>query len=111
MSKTQKTWVKEFVQITILTITTLTLLWCSLAYHSHYTVKATVTQINDDLITVCDTNDNVWSFYGNGYTEGNIIRMTMDSNNTTELKDDRIINAKIIEKQNVINSLQTVNRQ
>lgn len=93
-----KTDVKEFVQIVMITVTTLMLLWCSLAYHNHYTTEAIVTSINNNLITVCDTSNNVWSFYGKGYSKGNVVRMTMDTNNTREMKDDKIINAKIIKE-------------
>ena len=63
---------------------------------SHYNREAIVTNINDDEITVVDYSDNVWCFYGEGYTVGDSVTMKMFTNNTDgNIYDDVIVKVKV----------------
>ncbi len=63
-------------------------------YHeTHYHRTATVISIENDLIIVKDECNEVWSFEGEGYEEGDRVTMLMHTNGTNNnIKDDKIIN-------------------
>lgn len=61
---------------------------------SHYTKSATVVAVNGNTITVEDTNGNEWEFYGNNYTIGQKVKMTMYTNNTDNRYDDIVKGVK-----------------
>lgn len=56
-----------------------------------YTLNATVTDVDSGVVTCVDTDGNVWSFYGDGYNVDEMIILVMDTNHTTTIYDDMII--------------------
>ena len=57
-----------------------------------YTREATITNIEDNgIITVVDVNGDEWKFYNYGFHEGDVVKMVMDTNHTTNNKDDAIV--------------------
>lgn len=70
-------------------------LWVGLTQYTNYAV---VTSVEDDIINITDMNGEGWSFYGNGYTEGQLLSVRFDHNHTRSYKyDDIIIDAKVIQ--------------
>ena len=64
---------------------------------THYYRTAEVVAISGDEITVTDTTDNEWLFYGDGYTEGDKVKMLMFTNYTDNtIYDDEIVKVKIV---------------
>lgn len=60
-----------------------------------YPLTTTVTQINNDTVTVEDSNGNLWSFDGaEDWEVGDGCALIMDDNSTSEIVDDVIISAK-----------------
>ena len=60
-----------------------------------YPLTTTVTQINNDTVTVEDSNGNLWSFNGaEDWEVGDGCALIMDDNSTSEIIDDKIISAK-----------------
>lgn len=57
-----------------------------------YPLTATVTQIENDTVTVEDSNGNLWDFYGTeDWQVGDGCSLLMDSNGTNNIEDDIII--------------------
>lgn len=50
-----------------------------------------VDSIKNSSVTVYDISGNLWQFYGEGFTEGQIVRITFDTMNTETIYDDEII--------------------
>lgn len=60
-----------------------------------YPLTTTVTEINNDTITVEDSNGNLWSFNGvEDWQVGDGCALIMHDNSTSEIVDDTIISAK-----------------
>jgi len=60
-----------------------------------YPLTTTVTQINNDTVTVEDSNGNLWSFNGAEDWEINdSCALIMDDNNTKDIRDDVIISTR-----------------
>lgn len=60
-----------------------------------YPLTTTVTEINNDTVTVEDSNGNLWSFDGaEDWEVGDGCALIMDDNSTSEIVDDVIISAK-----------------
>lgn len=60
-----------------------------------YPLTTTVTEINNDTVTVEDSNGNLWSFNGvEDWQVGDGCALIMDDNSTSEIVDDVIISAK-----------------
>lgn len=60
-----------------------------------YPLTTTVTQINNDTVTVEDSNGNLWSFDGaEDWEVGDGCALIMHDNSTSEIVDDVIISAK-----------------
>lgn len=60
-----------------------------------YPLSTTVTEINNDTVTVEDSNGNLWSFDGaEDWEVGDGCALIMDDNSTSEIIDDKIISAK-----------------
>lgn len=60
-----------------------------------YPLTTTVTQINNNTVTVEDSNGNLWSFDGaEDWEVGDGCALIMDDNSTSEIVDDVIISAK-----------------
>lgn len=60
-----------------------------------YPLTTTVTQINNNTVTVEDSNGNLWSFDGaEDWEVGDGCALIMHDNSTSEIVDDVIISAK-----------------
>ena len=60
-----------------------------------YPLSTTVTEINNDTVTVEDTNGNLWSFNGAEDWEINdSCALIMNDNNTKDIRDDVIISTR-----------------
>lgn len=65
-------------------------------YENHYTRKATVIEVNDDLVVVEDNCGYLWEFYGSGYEVGQQVKMKMFTNYTDNtIFDDEIEKVEI----------------
>ena len=66
-------------------------------YEGHYYKDGTILSVKGTTVSVIDEDDNIWEFYGTGYTEGTQVRLTIDNNHTDlEIYDDSIDNITII---------------
>lgn len=61
-----------------------------------YAIHATVTEVNDDVITVTDFRGDEWSWYDTAedWFVGDIAALVMYDNETPEIGDDMILTAK-----------------
>ena len=60
-----------------------------------YPLTATVTEINNDTVTVEDTNGNLWSFNGaEDWQVGDGCALIMHDNSTSDIRDDVIISTR-----------------
>lgn len=61
-----------------------------------YNREGVVVEVNNNEIVVVDNQDNVWCFYGEGYTVGDNVTMKMFTNNTDgNIYDDVIVKIKV----------------
>lgn len=68
-------------------------------YETHYEQNGKIRNVTENLITVEDTTGNLWEFYGEGYTEGEELKITFFDGGTLDLEDDQIVaTEKIIHK-------------
>lgn len=68
---------------------------------TYYPREAIVTNIdkNSEKITAVNTSNNEWSFYGTGYTKGDVVKMKMFTNYTdSNIYDDKIVDVKILKE-------------
>ncbi len=64
---------------------------------THYNREGVVIAIQGDEILVEDTTENVWSFVGDGFIEGDRVKMRMFTNCTdSNIYDDEIEKVEII---------------
>lgn len=64
-----------------------------------YPLSTTVTEINNDTVTVEDTSGNLWSFNGTEDWEvGDCCALIMDDNSTKDIRDDVIISTRYQDK-------------
>ena len=64
-------------------------------FDTYYTRQAKVIGVNDTIITVQDTCNNVWQFEGNNYCIDDQVILTMDANHTDfNIYDDMIKKVK-----------------
>ena len=61
---------------------------------SHYTKEAIVTNIEQDTVTVQDTEGNEWQFIASEYELGQNLTLVMFTNNTDSRADDIIQKVK-----------------
>lgn len=60
-----------------------------------YPLSTVVTEINNDIVTVEDSNGNLWSFNGAEDWEINdSCALIMDDNNTKDIRDDVIVSTR-----------------
>lgn len=60
-----------------------------------YPLTTTVTEINNDIVTVEDSNGNLWSFNGvEDWQVGDGCALIMHDNSTSEIMDDTIISTQ-----------------
>ena len=55
---------------------------------------ATITAVTEEVVEVVTEDGNVWEFFGEGFTEGQTIRLLMDGMGTEACEDDQIVFAK-----------------
>ena len=86
---------RKTITTIIVTIIMLSLIYVSCWYESHYTREATVIEVTDNIVTVVDDTNNLWSFEGTNFNVNDKVKMTMDSMNTDlNIYDDEITNVK-----------------
>lgn len=83
--------IKNFLIVLML----LTIACWVMRFDTYYTRQAKVIEVNDTIITVQDTCDNVWQFKGNDYCINDQVILTMDANHTDfNIYDDMIKKVK-----------------
>jgi len=93
----------ETERIHLIVFLTLIIVLGTMVMVEHYTTTyhrdATVIEIkNSNEIKVEDEAGNVWSFYGDNYTVGQTVTMTMNTNHTDNyIKDDVIEKVKTVD--------------
>lgn len=61
----------------------------------HYTREVTVVEVDCQEVTVEDNQGNLWTFFGDGYTQGQAITVVMYDNTTdSRIVDDEIVRVK-----------------
>lgn len=64
---------------------------------THYTREGVIVSVDAEEVTVKDTTDNVWSFEGDDFSEGEKVSLKMYTNHTDNLiYDDEIIDVKVV---------------
>ena len=64
---------------------------------SHYTKKATVIKVENDIVTVIDSNGYIWDFEGNNFSIDDKVELLMNNSQTDcYIFDDVIENVKKI---------------
>lgn len=95
MAEITRQMVLEVLGGTIILLFLLGLMLCAGYVESHYTMDATVTDIQGaDIVTFCDNTDNEWVVYTDGYKVGDKVTLTFFDNNTVTRYDDQVINFK-----------------
>ena len=60
----------------------------------HYNRDVVVTNIQDQEVTIVDIQGHRWIFYGEDYTVGQRLTVTMYTNHTEVIDDDMIVEVK-----------------
>ena len=99
MTKRQMQRVREIAKnITLMMIVVVVFCWCSWD-ETHYTREAIVIDVTDNIITVVDGCNYVWSFEGNGFNVNDEVKLMMNTMHTnSNIFDDEIEDIKIINK-------------
>lgn len=63
-----------------------------------YKMDAMVTSVQGEKVNIIDGDGDKWTFYGEGFEEGDMVRVTMFNNDTMTFKDDTIEKVKIIKE-------------
>jgi hypothetical protein len=66
---------------------------------THDTYNAEIVYIENDKVIVEDATNNAFVFYGDGYKEGDKVRITYFNNYTLNRQDDEIIKVKTIKNK------------
>lgn len=86
---------RKAITTIIITVIMLTMFCASAWIEAHYTREATVIEVNDNIVTVIDDTNNLWSFKGTDFNVNDKVKITMDSMNTDlNIYDDEITNVK-----------------
>lgn len=65
---------------------------------THYTREGVVTEVNNNIVTVCDAQGNEWEFMGEGYSQGQEVCLTMYNANTdSNIYDDEVVKVRVLE--------------
>ena len=64
--------------------------------NSTYTLEATVVYTDNNYVVAEDTTGNQWAFYNEYTHEGQRVEMLMDNRCTQDIKDDCIVNVKVL---------------
>jgi len=87
---------KTLKKIAIITFV-IALFYFSAWIESHYTRKATVIKIKNNVVTVIDDSNNVWDFEGENFYINDEVELLMNNSQTDcYIFDDIIENAKKI---------------
>lgn len=80
--------VKGLLTVIILVVI---LMGCLFA-EQRYTRMVTVTEVKNGVVTVADDYEHEWEFFGEGFEEGQRIKVLMDNKTTdTNIFDDEIV--------------------
>lgn len=64
---------------------------------THYTMTCKVVEISGKRVIVEDKTENVWEFFGDGFSEGDKIKVTFYNNTTDSTRmDDEIVKTEIL---------------
>ena len=58
-----------------------------------YKLYADVTDVDNGVVTVVDTNGNEWCYYDDEVQKGDLVWLTLNDNGTDRIEDDEIIKA------------------
>ena len=61
---------------------------------NHYTRKAEIIKVENERVIVKDESNNIWSFYGTDYQEGETVILKMFTCFTDSIEDDEVIDVK-----------------
>ena len=85
----------EKVKVITFMIFMLALLYCACWYECHYAKDCVVVSVDNDVVSVEDTQGNLWEFIGDDYKVTDVVRVTFYTNHTdTELFDDEIVDVR-----------------
>lgn len=85
----------EKVKVITFMILMLALLYCACWYECHYAKDCVVVSVDNDVVTVKDTQGHLWEFIGDDYKITDVVRVTFYTNHTdTELFDDEIVDVR-----------------
>ena len=81
--------------IMIVIIMLITHIFNTISYLSqYYSLKTVVAHVDsNDCVIVIDSTDEIWAFYGTGFNTGDKVELTMFTNYTDSIYDDKIIKA------------------
>ena len=83
---------KKFVVITLIAFIAMAQLIYAETYYTRPNCK--VVHVENDVVTVKDTGDNLWAFRGEGYKKHDTVTLKMHTNHTNTFKDDIIVEVK-----------------
>jgi len=87
---------KTLKKIAIITFV-IALFYFSTWIESHYTKKATVIKVENNVVTVIDDSNNIWDFEGENFYINDEVKLLMNNSQTDcYIFDDIIENAKKI---------------
>lgn len=83
------------VIIMIVIIMLITHIFNTISYLNQcYSLKTVVAHVDsNDCVVVIDSTDEIWAFYGTGFNTGDKVELTMFTNCTDSIYDDKIIKA------------------
>lgn len=93
---------RENIKTIITGIMVLSIFWMGLMivsyYESHYTMKATIVDIESDGVYVAeDATQNLWAFEGENFNIDDEVKITFyDSNLTFTRKDDEVVKVVLV---------------
>jgi len=65
----------------------------------HSTVEGVVTEVNQDCVTVKITDENFYDFYGDGFSKGDLVKVTIRDQGTINTYDDEVIDVEKVESR------------
>ena len=61
----------------------------------HDTREAIIVSCDNEIVIAKDNAGYLWAFEGEGYAEGQAVKLTLNNNNTEDITDDEIIKVTI----------------
>ena len=85
---------RRTITILLLALLLLTAVLCSNYLDTHYTREVIVQEVTSHEVVVEDKQGNLWVFCGEGYREGQALRIVMFDNRTSGITDDQVVKVK-----------------